>query len=59
MLASEPKNAELLHLVDYFCKASRLRIEEKFRGVSRNADREGYRLAQQVLAGKPGPPEPA
>jgi hypothetical protein len=42
--------AELLNLVDYFCRASRLRIEEKFRGVRRNADRAGYRLAQQVLA---------
>src|SRR5262245_9043697 len=40
---------ELLNLVDYFCRASRLRIAEKFRGVRRNADRAGYRLAQQVL----------
>ena len=45
------EKVELLHLVDYFCRASRLRIEEKFRGVRRNADRAGYRLAQQVLAG--------
>jgi 3-hydroxyacyl-CoA dehydrogenase/alkylation response protein AidB-like acyl-CoA dehydrogenase/enoyl-CoA hydratase/carnithine racemase len=42
--------AELLQLVDYFCSASRLRIEEKFRGVHRNADRASYRLAQQMLA---------
>ena len=42
---------ELLHLVDYFCRASRLRIEEKFRGVRQNADRASYRVAQQVLAG--------
>jgi len=45
--------AELLHLVDYFCRASRLRIEEKFRGVRQNADQASYRLAQQVLAGNP------
>ena len=43
--------AELIQLVDYFCRASRLRIAEKFRGVRRNADRAGYRLAQQVLKG--------
>ncbi len=43
--------AELLQLADYFCRASRLRIAEKFRGVRRNADRASYRLAQQVLAG--------
>jgi alkylation response protein AidB-like acyl-CoA dehydrogenase len=43
--------AELFQLVDYFCRASRLRIEEKFRGVRHNADRASYRLAQQVLAG--------
>jgi alkylation response protein AidB-like acyl-CoA dehydrogenase len=41
--------AELLNLVDYFCRTSRLRIAEKFRSVRRNADRAGYRLAQQVL----------
>jgi 3-hydroxyacyl-CoA dehydrogenase/alkylation response protein AidB-like acyl-CoA dehydrogenase/enoyl-CoA hydratase/carnithine racemase len=51
--AAGAKNAELLLLVDYFCRASRLRIEEKFRGVRRNADHASYRLAQQVLAGNP------
>ncbi len=48
---SGAKKAELLHLVDYFCRASRLRIEEKFRGVRQNADHASYRVAQQVLAG--------
>jgi hypothetical protein len=43
-------NANLVQLVDYFCQASRLRIAEKFRGIRHNADRAGYRLAQQVLA---------
>jgi 3-hydroxyacyl-CoA dehydrogenase/alkylation response protein AidB-like acyl-CoA dehydrogenase/enoyl-CoA hydratase/carnithine racemase len=49
--ATGAHKAELLHLVDYLCRASRLRIEEKFRGVRRNADHASYRLAQQVLAG--------
>ena len=54
LIQSDPKsadNAGLVELVDYFCQASRLRIEEKFRGIRRNADRSGYRLAQQVLTG--------
>jgi hypothetical protein len=54
LMQSETTDAhgkELLHLADYFCRASRLRIEDTFRAVRRNADREGYRLAQEVLAG--------
>jgi hypothetical protein len=54
LLKPDPTGAnktELLNLADYFCRASRLRIEEKFRGVRRNADRAGYRVAQQVLKG--------
>jgi hypothetical protein len=42
----------LLDLVDYFCRSARLRIERNMGGLRRNADRHGYRLAQQVLAGK-------
>jgi hypothetical protein len=50
--AKEAANqAELLQLVDYFCRASRLRIAEKFRAIGRNADHAGYKLAQQVLKG--------
>jgi 3-hydroxyacyl-CoA dehydrogenase/alkylation response protein AidB-like acyl-CoA dehydrogenase/enoyl-CoA hydratase/carnithine racemase len=45
------KQAELLHLADYFCRASHLRIAETFREVRRNADRAGYKVAQQVVAG--------
>jgi 3-hydroxyacyl-CoA dehydrogenase/alkylation response protein AidB-like acyl-CoA dehydrogenase/enoyl-CoA hydratase/carnithine racemase len=48
---TDANRAELLHLADYFCRASRLRIEETFRAVRRNADGAGYRLAQQVLTG--------
>jgi hypothetical protein len=40
----------MLQLVDYFCQTSRLRIEEKFRALYKNADRSSYRLAQRLLA---------
>jgi alkylation response protein AidB-like acyl-CoA dehydrogenase len=46
---TETEKAELLSLADYFCRASRLRIEEKFRGIRRNEDKTGYKVAQQVL----------
>jgi len=42
----------MLELVDYFCRSARLRIERHFAGLRHNADRQGYRLAQDVLAGK-------
>lgn len=40
---------EVLGLVDYFCRESRLRIDEFFRGIRTNNDGVGYRLAQEVL----------
>jgi hypothetical protein len=43
--------AEVLALADHFCRASRLRIDEHFRGIGRNTDAIGYKLAQSVLAG--------
>ena len=42
---------EVLALVEHFCATSQLRIDEAFRGIGRNVDREGYRLAQSVLDG--------
>jgi hypothetical protein len=42
----------VLALVDQFCSAARLRIEEKFRALGRNVDLPGYRLCQDVLEGK-------
>jgi alkylation response protein AidB-like acyl-CoA dehydrogenase len=39
-------------LADYFCRISRFKIEALFRDVHDNRDAEGYRVAQQVLAGK-------
>jgi len=50
--AKAADGTDILELADYFCQASRLRIEEHFRHARRNADRAGYRLAQAVLAGK-------
>lgn len=43
---------EAARLADYFCKTARLRIEENFRRISKNADHAGYHLAQQTLEGK-------
>ena len=46
---TKDQGAEALQLADFFCRASRLRIEEKFRGIGHNCDAQGYRLAQNVL----------
>jgi len=35
-------------LADYFCRAARLRIEERFRAISKNTDRAGYALAKSL-----------
>jgi alkylation response protein AidB-like acyl-CoA dehydrogenase len=40
---------ELLGLVRYFCKAARGRIDDWFRGLSRNADSEGYAVARRLM----------
>ena len=44
--------ANVLALVDYFCLTSSSRVEELFRALGRNADRKGYKLAQEVLEGR-------
>jgi alkylation response protein AidB-like acyl-CoA dehydrogenase len=43
---------DVLELADCFCRMSRLKIEAGFRGIAENADDAGYRVAQQVLAGR-------
>lgn len=48
-----PDLARVVDLADYFCRAARLRIRERFRSVSENVDREGYRLAQAMGAQPP------
>jgi hypothetical protein len=40
---------EVLPLVDHFCRESRLRIDDYFRGIRNNNDAVGYKLAQSVL----------
>ena len=46
------KRDEVLRIADYFCRSSRLRIEQYFTGAARNVDRRGYELTQDLLAGK-------
>jgi alkylation response protein AidB-like acyl-CoA dehydrogenase len=43
---------EILSVANYFCHAARLRIENHFAGTQHNADRSGYNLTQELLAGK-------
>jgi alkylation response protein AidB-like acyl-CoA dehydrogenase len=48
------KLERLPELVNFFCFSARLRIAEKFQRIGKNADRDGYKLAQEVLAGNTG-----
>jgi hypothetical protein len=50
--ADAPEAEEALKLTELFCENSRLKVEELFRGLWKNADAEGYALAQDVLKGK-------
>jgi alkylation response protein AidB-like acyl-CoA dehydrogenase len=43
---------EILSVADYFCRSARMRIEHHFAGTARNADKRGYQLTQELLAGK-------
>src|SRR5256886_334630 len=43
---------EILSVADYFCRSSRMRINNHFAGAHRNVDRRGYQLTQDLLAGK-------
>ena len=49
--AGEPA-AEVLSLAHYFCRSARSRIDHHFAGTSNNADKLGYDLTQELLAGK-------
>jgi hypothetical protein len=49
--AGEPA-AEILSLAKYFCRSARMRIDHQFAGTSENADKAGYALTQELLAGK-------
>ncbi len=46
---TKEQNVELLGLVDYFCESARLRMERGFAGLRGNADKAGYRAAQDFL----------
>jgi hypothetical protein len=43
---------EVLSVATYFCRSARMRISQHFAATTRNADRRGYNLTQELLAGK-------
>jgi len=43
---------EVLSVANYFCRSARARIDNYFAGARRNADKRGYQLTQELLAGK-------
>jgi hypothetical protein len=43
---------EVLSVATYFCRSARMRISQHFAGTTRIADRRGYNLTQELLAGK-------
>src|SRR6266542_3648231 len=43
---------EILSVADYFCRSAPMRIDHHFAGTMRNADKRGYALVQDLLAGK-------
>ena len=43
---------DILSVADYFCRSAKMRIDHHFAGTSRNADKRGYDLTQELLAGK-------
>jgi hypothetical protein len=45
---------EVLPVADYFCRSTRMKIEHHFAGAAHNADKRGYNLVQNLLAGKHG-----
>jgi alkylation response protein AidB-like acyl-CoA dehydrogenase len=49
--SGEPAD-EVLSVASYFCRSAKMRIDHHFAGTSRNADRAGYDLTQELLAGK-------
>jgi alkylation response protein AidB-like acyl-CoA dehydrogenase len=47
----DPPN-EALSVATYFCRSAKMRIDHHFAGTSENADRLGYDLTQELMAGK-------
>ena len=52
LLGQGKPSDEILSVANYFCRAARLRIDNYFAGIHRNTDNRGYRLTQDLLAGK-------
>ena len=52
MINSGKPADEILSLVHYFCRSSQMRIDHHFAGTTKNADRRGYDLVQEMLGGK-------
>jgi hypothetical protein len=50
LLSQGKPSDEILALADYFCRSSRLRIDNHFAGTRRNVDKRGYQLTQELLA---------
>jgi alkylation response protein AidB-like acyl-CoA dehydrogenase len=51
-IASGTPIDEVLPVADYFCRSTRMKIENHFAGAAHNADKRGYNLVQNLLAGK-------
>jgi alkylation response protein AidB-like acyl-CoA dehydrogenase len=54
LISQGKSREEVLSLAEYFCRSARMRIDHHFAGTSRNADKRGYDLTQDLLAGKHG-----
>jgi alkylation response protein AidB-like acyl-CoA dehydrogenase len=52
LLGQGKASEEVLSVANYFCRSARLRINNHFAGTHRNADKRGYQLTQDLLAGK-------
>jgi alkylation response protein AidB-like acyl-CoA dehydrogenase len=52
LLDTADPREDLLKLADYFCATARERIANSFAGIRRNSDRPGYKIAQEITAGK-------
>jgi hypothetical protein len=52
LMKEKANSPEVRDVADYFCHSARLRIAHLFRELHGNADSQGYRLAQKVLAGE-------
>ncbi|MBI4661609.1 MAG: acyl-CoA dehydrogenase family protein [Verrucomicrobia bacterium] len=50
--ADNGQKRSVLHLADFACRSARVRLEQNFRALWRNDDRQNYQLAQQVLEGR-------